>query len=181
MTKGKGQVRAATLGLRIWCTESEPAKRNCTVVDIGTTASSKHPEQEWTIQPPIQCVMSAFSPGMKPAVVWSWALATEVENELSYTFIPCMSACRAYGLYLNYSDWLRAGRSGDRIAVGARFSAPVQTGPGAHPASCTMGTGSLPGVKYGRGMLLTTHHLLVLWSWKSRAISLPTLWATPGL
>jgi len=28
--------------------------------------------------------------------------------------------------------------------VGARFSAPVQTGPGAHPASYTMGTGSLP-------------------------------------
>jgi len=28
-----------------------------------------------------------------------------------------------------------------------RFSAPAQTGPGAHPASCTMGTGSLPGVK----------------------------------
>ena len=34
----------------------------------------------------------------------------------------------------------------------ARFSAPVQTGPGAHPASCTMGTGSLPVVKRpGRG------------------------------
>ena len=30
---------------------------------------------------------------------------------------------------------------------GARFSAPVQTGPGAHPDSCTMGTGSLPGVE----------------------------------
>jgi len=28
---------------------------------------------------------------------------------------------------------------------GARFSTPVQTGPGAHPASCTMGTGSFPG------------------------------------
>ena len=27
----------------------------------------------------------------------------------------------------------------------ARFSAPVQTGPGAHPASCTMGTESFPG------------------------------------
>ena len=27
----------------------------------------------------------------------------------------------------------------------ARFSAPVQTGPEAHPASCTMGTGSFPG------------------------------------
>jgi len=25
--------------------------------------------------------------------------------------------------------------------VGARFSAPVQIGPGAHPASCTMGNG----------------------------------------
>jgi len=35
---------------------------------------------------------------------------------------------------------------------GARFSAPVQTGPGAHPASYTMGTGSFPGVKRpGRG------------------------------
>ena len=29
----------------------------------------------------------------------------------------------------------------------ARFSAPVQTGPGAHSASSTMGTGSFPGVK----------------------------------
>ena len=34
-----------------------------------------------------------------------------------------------------------------RIPVGARFSAPVQTGPGAYPTSCTMGTGSFPGVK----------------------------------
>jgi len=38
-------------------------------------------------------------------------------------------------------------RSGDRIQVGARFSAPVQTGPGAHPATYTMGTGSFLGVK----------------------------------
>jgi hypothetical protein len=35
---------------------------------------------------------------------------------------------------------------------GARFFAPVQTGPETHPASCTMGTGSFPGVKRpGRG------------------------------
>ena len=45
---------------------------------------------------------------------------------------------------------------------GAKFSAPVQTGPGAHPASCTMGTGSFPGVKSGHGVMLTTHPLLVL-------------------
>jgi hypothetical protein len=30
---------------------------------------------------------------------------------------------------------------------GGEISAPVQTGPGSHPASHTMGTGSSPGVK----------------------------------
>ena len=35
---------------------------------------------------------------------------------------------------------------------GARFSAPIRTGPGAHPASYTMGTGFFLGVKRpGRG------------------------------
>jgi len=37
----------------------------------------------------------------------------------------------------------------------ARFSAPVQTGPEAQPASCTMGTGFFPEVKSGRGVTLT--------------------------
>ena len=55
--------------------------------------------------------------------------------------------------FMWYSDSLRAGRSGDRIPKGARFSAPVQTGSEAHPASYTMGTGSFPGVKRpGRGV-----------------------------
>ena len=41
---------------------------------------------------------------------------------------------------------------GIEFRCGARFSAPVQTDPGAHPASCTMGTGSFLGVKRpGRG------------------------------
>jgi hypothetical protein len=35
----------------------------------------------------------------------------------------------------------------NRIPVGARFSAPVQTVPGAHPAFYTMSTGSFLGVK----------------------------------
>jgi len=44
---------------------------------------------------------------------------------------------------------------------GARFSAPVQTGPEAHPASCTMGTGSFRGISCGRWVTLTPHPLLV--------------------
>ena len=52
--------------------------------------------------------------------------------------------------------------------------------PGAQPGSCRMGAGSFPGVKCGRGVLLTTYPLLVPRSWKSRVIPLPTLWATPG-
>ena len=46
-----------------------------------------------------------------------------------------------------------------------------------HPASCTMGSWSFPGVKSVRGVTLTTHHLLVPWSRKSRAIPLFPLWA----
>jgi hypothetical protein len=59
----------------------------------------------------------------------------------------------------------------DNRAIGVRspagtkdFSSSlfVQTGSGAHPASCTMGTGGpFPGVKRGRGVMLTTHpHLM---------------------
>ena len=60
--------------------------------------------------------------------------------------------------------------------VAARFSALVQTGSGAHPASCTIGTGSFPGVKSGRGVTLTSNPLLVPWS-RGRAIPLRPLWA----
>jgi hypothetical protein len=52
-----------------------------------------------------------------------------------------------------------------RSAAGAEdFSSNlcVQTGSGAHPASCTMGTGGpSPGLKRGRGVMLTTHPHLV--------------------
>ena len=65
------------------------------------------------------------------------------------------------GSVMGVSDWLQAGRSGDRIPVEAKFSAPVQTGPGFHPAFCTIGTGSFLGVKSGRGVTLTPHPLLV--------------------
>jgi hypothetical protein len=51
-----------------------------------------------------------------------------------------------------YSDWLRVGRSGDRIPVGAKYFAHFHIVPGAHPATCTMATETFPGVKRsGRG------------------------------
>ena len=41
---------------------------------------------------------------------------------------------------------------GSNPGGGTRFSSSVQTGRGAHPTSCTIGTGSFPGVKRpGRG------------------------------
>jgi len=50
----------------------------------------------------------------------------------------------------DFSDSLQAGWSGDRILVGARFSAPVQSGSGAHPGSYTVDTMSLPRGKLAR-------------------------------
>ena len=58
-------------------------------------------------------------------------------NVTLVTYWVCV--CVSVGMATRY--WLDS--SGDRNPVGARFSAPVQTGPGAHPASYTMGTGSL--------------------------------------
>ena len=62
------------------------------------------------------------------------------------------------GDYYHYSYWCQDSSVGIATRYGldgpgiesqwgevARFSAPVQTCPVSHPASCTMGTGSLPG------------------------------------
>jgi hypothetical protein len=55
------------------------------------------------------------------------------------------------GWFSRNIDSLRAGRSGDRILVGAKFSAPVQTGPGVHTASLYSGYRSYyPWVKLRR-------------------------------
>jgi len=51
------------------------------------------------------------------------------------------------------------------MPVGPRFSAPVQTGAGTHPASYAMGTGSFPGEKRpGRGAEVKERVELYLYS-----------------
>ena len=58
------------------------------------------------------------------------------------------------GKLSRYSDSLWAGQSGDRIPMGEEIFPPVQTGPWAYPASCTMGLSR--GVKRW-GVVLTIH------------------------
>jgi hypothetical protein len=64
---------------------------------------------------------------------------------------------------------------GSNPSEGVRFSAPIQTGPGAHPASYTMGTGSFQGVKQAGAWRWPPTHIL-RWGW-SQAIRLLHLWA----
>ena len=52
---------------------------------------------------------------------------------------------------------LRAGRSGIESRWGRGFP-PVQTGPGTHPASCKMVTGSFPGGKVRPGRAADHSH-----------------------
>jgi len=61
-------------------------------------------------------------------------------------FVLSNGANKILYVYITLLHWLRAGRSGIESRWGRDFLA-VQTGPGTHPGSCTMGTGSFPGVK----------------------------------
>ena len=82
-------------------------------------------------------------------MIWNFDSCTSCPNVRIMYFVSLLHS--KVGRLAQVSDWLRAGRSGDRSPVGARFSAPVQTDPGVHPASCTISTGSFPGVKSGLG------------------------------
>ena len=75
---------------------------------------------------------------------------------LSYIYFYIHSCTQGPGSSVGIATELRAGRFGIESRWGRDFP-PVQTGPGAHPAPCKMGTGSFPGVKCGRCVLLTTH------------------------
>ena len=75
-------------------------------------------------------------------------------------FIKCGVFDCGPGSSVGIATEVRAGRSGIESWWGRDFP-PVQTGPGAHPPFCKMGTRSFPEVKCGRGVLLIIHPLLV--------------------
>jgi len=62
----------------------------------------------------------------------------------SFIYSPSAALVRCSPVVSRYNDWLRAGRSGIESRWG-RDLPPLQTSPGAHPASCIMGTASFPG------------------------------------
>jgi hypothetical protein len=74
-----------------------------------------------------------------------------------------------------YSDWLQAGRFGDRIPVGARLFAHVQKSRGTTQPPVKL----VPGLS--RGVIMTIHPLLVPMSRKGGAMPLANLWACSGL
>jgi len=96
---------------------------------------------------PASCSMdsSEFFPGDKADEAWS--------SQLSPIQCPTLSADTrllphkpsALATAQSVQQLATGLRSGDRSSVEARLSAPVQFGPEAHPASCTMGTGSFQG------------------------------------
>jgi len=94
---------------------------------------------------------------LKTAGVLSWMLKPPFQIWLDQRFPVC--GMRNIGFV--------------QVVFGTSTWIVVQTGPGAQPASCTMGTGSFPRVKSGRGVTLTTYPLLVPWSRKGRSIPLP--------
>ena len=113
-------------------------------------------------------------------LLFPYLLTSRLKGKLCVCVCVCVCGGGGPGSSVGIATELRAGRSGIESRWRRDFP-PVQTGPGAHPVSYKMGTGSFPAVKCGRGVLLTNHALLVPRSRKSRAIPLPTLWATPDL
>ena len=142
----------------------ESARRNCIIcsfyqiycVGPAVPNSSKTEQTDWT-----DCQL--------------YLLEAAVHLQGCIYIYVCVCVCVWAGQLRRYSWTVR-----DRIPVGTRFSAPFQTVPEAHPAFCKMGTGSFPAVKCSRGLVLFTHPLLVMQSWKIRAKHLPKFRATPG-
>jgi len=90
-----------------------------------------------------------------PQMYFCWQQGVEKGPSQLASCVSCLS-----NFFVNPGGWRNTYKTWAGIATGygldcpgiesrwgARFFAPVQTGPGAHPGSCTMGTESFRGVR----------------------------------
>ena len=114
--------------------------------------------KSWLIVRPCRTNPWTIRPVTKPWTQWlRWLIVREYMHIRTYIYIHILyNALCGPGSSVGIAGW----RFRDRIPVGTRmFDRPDRSW--AHLASFKMGTGSFPGVKCGRGVLLTTHPLLV--------------------
>jgi len=111
----------------------------------------------------IECAQKHCLYHQIPHFFFFFYLVSPLQQSTTLTYnIGCYKLSCGPGLHNQYNDSLWARQFGNWILVGARFSTPFSTGPGAYPASCTIGTGSLSQVLSGWGVALTTHPHLAL-------------------
>ena len=79
--------------------------------------------------------------------LWSCQIISLNLYDPAFVWFPCYSVLVGWKIS-QHIDLLRAGWSRDQIPVRVKFSTPVETGPGSHLASCTVGIESFPGVKW---------------------------------
>ena len=101
-------------------------------------------------------------------VVWSTHFVEQGNSISSEKIFFCI---------IVYIDWLRAGRSGDRIPVGGEIFRTCLNRPWGPPSLLYNGYRVFPGGKKRPGPDADPSPLLVPWSRKGRAIPLLPLWA----
>jgi len=94
--------------------------------------------------PVVTAITFTQAPYHFPQAIQACASTSRHDSTVPYQFIIHHTPIpRQWPGYRSpYGDSLRAGRSGDQIPVGARISAPMNTGHGAHPPFSTIGTAS---------------------------------------
>jgi hypothetical protein len=99
----------------------------------------------WRVQLQIYPTLLYVKFNTDPTDSSSWSLKCSEMSRRCHFFFGVSYIHPWAGIAQSVQLW--AGRSGDRIPVETRFSAPVQNDSGAHSDPCTIGTGYFPGVK----------------------------------